>query len=393
MKKKRLAALLSAAALTMSMIAANCATAQEASLGKVEEMQVSSSILLETGTNQVLYENKANDLLPIGSLTKLMTILLTLEDLEAGKIQLTDMVTCSDHANSMGGPQIWLKSGETMSVEDLLKTIIMTSANDAAVALAEYVGGSEPAFVDRMNQRAQELGMKNTAYATANGIDGSEDRSTAYDTALLMAQVSRHELYQQYATVWMDSLRGGETELVNTNKLVRSYDGILGGKTAVTKEAKNCMAAAARRSDFTLVAVVLGCETEDDRAANAKTLLDYGFASFEAYIPQVDAQQLRPVKVVKGVRGEVPVAVANTSTLVVPKGSKDSVEARYVVVDEVLAPVKQGQSVGKYQVVLTNAQDGGEEKIFESDIITTQAVGKMNFWHAFRTLIACLFQL
>ena len=256
-----------------------------------------SLIVVEASTGTVLYEDNADERLPIASITKVMTLILVMEALERGEISLDDEVETSVHAYSMGGSQIWLSPGEIMTVDELLRAVAVASANDAAVALAEYVEGSEGAFVTMMNQRALELGMTNTTFKNSNGLDEDGHLSTARDVAIMSRELLRHELIRNYVTIWMYELRGGQTQLVNTNKMLKSYTGVTGLKTGTTSKAGVCISASAKRDDIELIAVVLGSSNSSGRFKAAGDLLDYGFANFELAPVSVDREQLSKVRV------------------------------------------------------------------------------------------------
>ena len=238
-----------------------------------------AAILIDEDSGTVLYEKNADESRPIASITKIMTLLLTFEALEAGKVSLSDTVPVSEHAYHMGGSQIWLEPGEQLTLDEMLKAICISSANDAAVAVAEFIGGSEPVFVERMNARAKELGMQSTTFRNACGLDEDGHLSTARDVAIMSREMLlNHPEIENYCTVWMDTLRGGATQLVNTNKLLKSYNGITGLKTGTTGKAGVCISASASRDDLRLIAVVLGSSSGKERFAAATSLLDYGFA-------------------------------------------------------------------------------------------------------------------
>ena len=244
------------------------------------DLPVKSAVLMDQGSGTILYAENEDVQLPPASITKVMSLLLVMEAIDSGKISLTDKVVCSDTAAAYGGSQIWLKPGEEMTVDDLLKAAAISSANDATVCLAEYVAGSEEAFIGLMNQRAAELGMANTTFRCAAGLDQPGHLSTAKDVAIMSRALLGHPLILNYSTVWMDSLRGGETQLVNTNRMIRFYQGATGLKTGTTSGAGSCLAASASRDGLGLIAVVMGADTSDHRFAAARSLLDWGFANF-----------------------------------------------------------------------------------------------------------------
>lgn len=350
-------------------------------------MNVKSGVLMEQSTGQVLYELSPDELMPPASITKIMTLLLVMEALDAGKLKLDDMITCSEHAAAMGGSQIWLEPNEQMSVDDLLKATAISSANDAAVLLAEAVAGSEEGFVALMNRRAKELGMTSTTFLNACGLDEAGHQSTARDIALMSCALLKYDKIKEYSTVWMDALRGGATQLVNTNKLVRFYDGATGLKTGTTNGAGSCLSASAQRGSLSLVAVVLGAPTSDDRFAGARKLLDYGFANYAMATPPSIAEQLVPVHVLGGVAPQVLVMYDEPTPIVVKQGDEQKLEQKVLLVPDVQAPVEQGQLLGTVQLFL----DG--TKIAEYPLKAAEAVQEMTFWAGMKTLFFALLHL
>lgn len=344
-----------------------------------------SAILLEQSTGQVLYEQSADEPMPPASITKVMTLLLVMEAIDAGKFGYDDMVSASDYACKMGGSQIWLEPGEQMSVNDLIKATAISSANDAAAALGEYVAGSPEAFVALMNQRAQELGMANTHFENPNGLDAAGHVSTARDIAIMSCELLKHPDIKKYSTVWMDSLRGGATQLVNTNKLVRFYDGCVGLKTGTTDGAGSCLSAAAERGGLSLVAVVMGCPTSNDRFNGAKALLDYGFANYEMATLQLPETAPTALKVKGGVTGEVPLRYGSDGTFLVKKGSGAKIVQAVQIAEDVTAPVEEGQKLGVVEFSL----DG--EKIGEYPVTAAAPVAKMDFLTGYQILLKYLF--
>ena len=256
------------------------------------------AILVDQDTGTVLYEKNADEQVPIASITKVMTLLLTFEAIHNGQLTLETTVPVSEHAYHMGGSQIWLEPGEQFTLDEMIKAICVSSANDAAVAVAELVGGSEPAFVERMNARAAELGMENTHFACCAGLDNEGHYSTARDIALMSRALLRYPKITDYTTIWMDTLRNGATSLVNTNRLVRFYQGATGLKTGTTNGAGCCLSASASRDGLGLIAVVLGAGNSNDRFAAARALLDWGYASLAAV--NITPPELEPLAVIRG---------------------------------------------------------------------------------------------
>ena len=348
----------------------------------VENLSVSatSAILIEVSTGKVLFEKDADQKRSPASITKIMTLLLAMEAISNGTMKLTDKVTASLHASSMGGSQIWLKENETMSVDDILKAIAVASANDASVALGEHISGSEEAFVAKMNERAKKLGMNNTNFVNCCGLDVENHYSTARDIAIMSAELLKHDLIRKYSTIWMDSLRGGETQLVNTNKLVRFYEGSTGLKTGTTDKAGYCVSASAKKGDTELVAVILDGETSDKRFADAKVLLNYGFANFTITTPDLSDVILEPIKVVKGYESLVEAILEEPSPILVNKGSQDNIELKITLAESVNAPVSAGQILGK----ITYLSKG--EVVGESRILAKNSVELLTFWKALKKI-------
>ena len=352
---------------------------------KDDNIKAESVVLMCTDNNQVLYKENELEHLSPASVTKIMTILLVLEALDRGEIKLSDKVTASENAVSMGGSQIWLEVGETMSVEELLKAVVVASANDACTALAEFVGGSSESFVKMMNERAQELGCENTNFENSNGLDDTavNHYSCAYDLALISGEVMKHKLVKKYTTIWLDSLRNGETELNNTNKLINSYNGITGLKTGTTSNAGFCISATACREDLNLVAVVLKSSNSEDRFSTAAYLLDKGFAEYEAITPVIDAKKITPVKVVKGFFKEITPKTTELEKIIAPKGSK-KIEYVYDIKKSINAPVEKGERLGSVKI----KSDGkviGEIALVSPNAITKITLGSV-FWEMMHKL-------
>ncbi|MDF2568225.1 MAG: serine-type D-Ala-D-Ala carboxypeptidase, partial [Oscillospiraceae bacterium] len=321
------------------------------------------------------------------SITKIMTMLLVLENIEAGKIKWTDKVTPSKHACSMGGSQIWLEEKEQLMVEELFKATAVASANDAAVALGEHVAGSEETFVNLMNKRAKELGMKNTTFKNATGLDADGHLSTAKDIALMSKELLKHKVITKYSTIWMDSLRNGKTSLVNTNKMVRFYKGATGLKTGTTDDAGSCLSASATRDGVELISVTMGSKTSDERFASARKLLDYGFSNYSLFKIEIDKNQLLPVKVLRGIKNNVKINASAPKGVVIEKGKEKDIEQKVTLVSDVEAPVEKNQVVGKLNITL------GGKSLGEYNIMTTESVSRMSFGVAFKKLLRSLFVL
>ncbi|MBQ9758118.1 MAG: D-alanyl-D-alanine carboxypeptidase [Clostridia bacterium] len=333
-----------------------------------------SAILMEESSGQVLYELNADEKLPIASVTKTMTMLLIMEALDSGKIALTDTVTTSEHAASMGGSQVFLEVGEEMSVEDMLKAIVIASGNDAAVAMAEFIAGTESAFVEMMNNRAKELGCKNTHFINCNGLDETAEHfSTSRDVAIISCELLKHPKITEYTTIWMDTLRDGEFGLSNTNKLIRFYNGANGIKTGSTSTAKYCLSASAKRDNMQLVAVILAAPSTADRFSSATRLLDYGFANYSVVNAAEKIGQLAPLTVVGGKADIVAVTPDKKVNFIVKKGSADNVEFSTAFDEPVKAPISKNQPLGTTTLTI------GGEKVAICDILAAEDVDRMNF--------------
>lgn len=339
-----------------------------------------SAILVERSTGRVLFEHEADKQVPPASITKIMTLLLVMEAIENGKLSFETEITASEHACSMGGSQIWLEPGEVFTVHELLKAAAIASANDACVALAEAVSGSEEAFVLLMNQKAAELGMKNTVFKNCTGLDAEGHLSTAKDIAIMSAALLGHEKIKEYSTVWMDSLRNGETELTNTNKLVRFYKGCTGLKTGSTDEAGCCLAASAERDGMELISVTLGSPNTDERFAAGRKLLDYGFANFAVATPKPPEEELHPIPVIHGTADFAEAVFAVPETYLLPKGQEGLIEQTVILPESLEAPVEKGAVIGRVKVTLNGGEIGGY------DIIAKESVEKMSFSAALKIL-------
>ena len=314
------------------------------------DLNCRAAILIEQGSGRVLYEKNADERVPIASITKVMTLLLAFEAVHDGRLTMETPVP--EHAYHMGGSQIWLEPGEHFTLDEMIKAICVSSANDAAVAVAELVGGSEPAFVEQMNARAASLGMEQTSFRNACGLDAEGHLSTARDVAVMSRTIlNTCPEVLHYTGIWTDTLRGGATQLVNTNKLLRRYEGITGLKTGTTGGAGVCISASATRNGLSLIAVILGAPSSADRFDAATTLLDYGFGAYEAApLPKLEAQPLQ-ITVKGSAAGSVPLDYsALPETVLVEKGSGASLHTELTLPEELEAPVEQGQTLGKAAV-------------------------------------------
>lgn len=334
-----------------------------------------SAMLIDLASGSVLFEKNADARLPIASVTKIMTLLLTMEAIDRNLLGYDDVLTCSSEAASLGGSQIWLETGETMSVDDLLKAVAVVSANDACAVLAEALAGSIEGFVQQMNARAVELGMENTQFLDCCGLN-DEAYSSARDVAVMSRELMKHEAITGYTTIWMDTLRGGESELTNTNKLIRFYEGATGLKTGTTSTAGHCLSATAERNGLGLCAVILGCKTTDERFGGARKMLDYGFANYAQYTPATEETVLARVPVLHGTEREVtPVADAATP-LLLRRGEEGQIVTEVTLPKDVEAPVLEGQVLGAITL------KKGEETIASYSIRAATAVERVNFWRA-----------
>lgn len=313
-----------------------------------------SAILCEASTGQAIFEKNADERRPVASVNKVMTILLTLEAVDEGRVSLEDQVTVSPRAASMGGSQAFLDAGERYKLSELLKTVIVASANDSAVALAEHLAGTEESFVRLMNARAEELGLTNTHYANCTGLPAQEHYTTARDVAKLSAQLDLHPIYYRYSTIWMDEIkhRGGRvTSLTNTNRLIRFYPGCDGYKTGSTNEARYCVSATAKKEGMRLIAVVLGTPAGQTRFDEARAMLEYGFANVQLVTPIAQGQALdMTVPVRLGGRDEVSVLSGGTCSLLERRGEKNALSLEAALVEKVNAPVYAGDVLGEIRV-------------------------------------------
>ena len=362
-------------------------TTVNAAIGQTLDIKAKSVVLMEPNTGKVLYESNSDEKLPPASITKIMSLLLVMEAIDRGDISLETVVTASEHACSMGGSQIWLEPGETMTVNDLLKAAVIASANDACVALGETVAGSEEGFVALMNERANELGMTNTHFVNCTGLDAEEHLTTAYDVALMSSALIKHDLIKDYSTVWMDTLRDGKSELVNTNKLVRFYEGTTGLKTGTTSTAKYCLSATAERNGLELVAVVMAGESSNDRFNGAKKLLDYGFANYNYSSIEAGIEENTELEVLKGTEKTVEIQPQGTLNVLLPKSASGKIERKTVLSENVTAPVKKGDILGTVTVTL----DG--EQLGEIPLVANEDVGRLTLGVTFAMILKGLFQL
>lgn len=346
-----------------------------------------SAVLMETSTGKILFEKNSHDQRPCASVTKIMTLLLVFEAIDSGKLSLDDTITASEHASSMGGSDIWLEPGETMSADDMIKATVVASANDAAVALAEHISGSEDAFIEQMNKRAKELKMNDTVFKNCNGLDEDGHVTSAYDVAIMSRELMKHEKIFDYTSIWLDNLRDGKTQIVNTNKLLKTYNGITGLKTGTTNDAGCCMSASAKRGDVSLVAVVLGCKTGKERFSNAAALLDYGFANISVKELKLPDDMPLELKVDGGMEKTVKLNCDSSSKVVVDKSNNVEIKTSIDLPESVTAPIKENQKLG----TLTYSIDGKTVKT--CDITAADSVEEVSFGSVFGVLFNSLISL
>ncbi len=349
-----------------------------------EEITAPAAVLMDEKTGRVLYEKNPREVRACASITKVMTLVLIMEAIESGKISMQDSVSASAHAASMGGSDIWLEPGETMTVDDMIKAIVVASANDAAVAMAEYISGSEEEFVCQMNKKAQELQMNDTVFKNCNGLDEDGHVTSAYDVAVMSRELMKYDKIFDYTSIWIDYLRDGKTQLVNTNKLLKGYKGITGLKTGTTSQAGSCISATAKRDNLSLIAVVLGSATGKDRFKDAAKLLDYGFANFTMYKPTLPEEVFTKVPVINGMEEFVDTKSSTFGSFLIPKGREKDIANTIQLTNEVEAPVEEGQNLGKIAYSLD------DQVIAEYNIEAAFPVPDMNLASIFNILLKSL---
>ena len=353
--------------------------ASEASL----TLDCQSAILMDATTGAVLYTQNADQALPPASVTKIMTLLLVMEAIDAGTLQLSDPISVSETAASMGGSQVYLEAGEVMSCEDMLKSVVISSANDAAVALAEHVAGGLDTFVQRMNERAAALGMQNTHFENATGLDDTAQNhlTSARDIALMSRALIAHPKILEYSSIWMDTIRNGTFGLTNTNRLVRFYRGATGLKTGSTSKAGFCVSVTAQREGLSLICVIMGAETRDIRNAQATKLLDWGFANYACYTsPQ---QELPPLAVCGGETEKCPIE-SEPFSYVVPKHRLSEISCQTELPATVYAPIQQGDNVGKHVYTL------GDQVLGEVAIVAQTDTPRISFFTLWRSMLSAI---
>lgn len=345
-----------------------------------DDISAPSAILMDYETGNILFEKNPHEVRPCASITKVMTLCLIFEAIESGKLTYDTVITTSPYAASMGGSDIWLVEGEQMSANDMIKAIVVASANDAAVAMAEHICGSEESFVSEMNKKAQELGMKETVFKNCNGLDEDGHVTSAYDVAIMSRELMKYKDIFNYTSIWLDYLRDGATQIVNTNKLLKSYEGITGLKTGTTSQAGACISATAQRNDLNLIAVILGAPTTTERFDDAAALLDYGFSAYCSVTPEDPSDKLNSVKVTNGMEEVVSVKTNINGKFLMQKGSEANIDMEIKLKEEVEAPVEKDQELGRI-IYKSNNKVLGEYPILSCDEIK-----RINFTDVFSIL-------
>ena len=364
--------------LLMSIMLTGCLSLGTLAVNESEiDIRAKAAVLMDASTGQVLYSFNENEKLYPASVTKIMPLLLFMEAVDNGKIALTDTVTTSPTAAGKGGSQIWLKEGEEMTVDELLRATAIASANDACTALGEHIAGSEAGFVKMMNDRAKELGMVNTYFVNCSGLDDdtTEHLTTAYDIALMSRELLKHERIKTYTTVWMDSLRGGETQLVNTNKLVRFYSGTTGLKTGTTSKAGHCLSASAERDGLHLIAVVMGAENSTDRFEGAKAMLNWGFANYETVTPEIDSSLFGETRIIRGVKESIRPVITGVVPITLKAGQKAELKTEITLSENAEAPIEKNQTLGSVSLKI------GNEEIARYNLVSDIYIEKTNIRH------------
>ena len=346
-------------------------------------ISVPSALLMDQATGAVLFEHNADEQRAPASVTKVMTLLLIMEAIEEGNLSITDPITVSAEASGMGGSQVYLKEGEVMTVDEMLKCIAVVSANDCCVAMAEAISGSVSAFIEKMNIRAKELGMTNTHFNSCTGLDTEDHYTTARDIAIMSRQLMTHSAITQYTTLWMDTVRNGAFSLSNTNRLVRFYEGATGLKTGFTATAGYCLSATATKDSLSLIAVVLGGKTSDERFNDAKALLNYGFSQYEIYRQPLPAQE--PISVIKGSENAVLPILSETPSFLVPKGSAQKVTFTVNLPTSVAAPVEPSQKLGEVTYMLEG------EVLGVYNLLAEKAIKRITFKQLFSRYVQYFF--
>ena len=351
-------------------------------------LESGAAILIEQSSGEVLYSHNVHEKLRPASVTKVMSLLLIMEALDNGQISLDDQVPCSENAHSMGGSQIWLDTTETLSVNDMIKSMCVVSANDCTVAMAEYLAGSEEAFVQRMNAKAKDLGMNDTTFKNCHGIDEDGHVTSAYDIALMSRELLKnHPQITNYTTIWMDSIRNGKSELTNTNKLVRNYKGATGLKTGSTSLALYNLSASATRNDLSLIAVIMKAPSTKIRFSEATKLLDYGFANYNAKSFGHKGDIVTSTFVNKGISNSVNLVLENDASILLKKGADPNIEQNVTINDNISAPIQKGDCLGKVTYTLNN------EQLLEINLLAESNIEKNTVWNLTTSLYQRWFKL
>jgi len=345
------------------------------------ELKAPSALLMDSNSGEILYEKNSHERRAMASVTKIMTMLLAMEEIDSGRMSYDDMITGSAYAKSMGGSTIFLDEGEQLSVRDMLKGIAVSSGNDAAVAMAEHISGSEEGFVAKMNERASQLGMVDTHFVNCNGLDAQGHYSSAYDIALMSRELLKHPDIHNFTTIWMDSLRDGKFTLSNTNKLIRFYEGATGLKTGSTDNALFCVSATAKRDNLHLIAVIMASPTSKDRVSDASKLLNHGFANYSMQRIASEGEIVCQQQISKGVKRNTDLMVKDSFDVLTKKGETADVEKRNVFTSDFNAPIKKGETAG-----VTEYYKNGE-KIGESQIVFVEDIDKIKFADVFMRLV------
>ena len=352
------------------------------------ELPCESAILISQDTGEVLYDHNSHEQLRPASVTKVMTILLIMEEIDSGRLSYSDKISCSENASSMGGSQIWLDPKEELTVDEMLKAICVVSANDCTVAMAEHISGSEELFVEKMNQRAKELGMNDTTFKNCHGIDEDGHVTSSYDIALMSRELlTKHPDITKYTTIWMDSLRDGKSELVNTNKLIRNYQGATGLKTGSTSLALFNLSASATRDDLSLIAVIMRAPSTKDRFSAAKKLLDYGFSNYQYKKFSQANENVMTIAVDKGIVSEVNVRYLETTGKVMNKKDERNIEQEVIIDERVQAPITEGQKLGEVNFKLNG------EVVGTATLVANEGVDKINFLNMGKKILCKWFYL
>ncbi len=374
--------------LILCVLATICCTSMQTVLPVMAtgdiDISSKSACLVDYKSGQILYEKNSTEHLPVASMVKMMTILLTLEEIDNGNLTLDTMITTTENASSMGGSQVFIDPFVEYRAEDLLKSVIMASANDASVALAEHISGSEKTFVQKMNKRAEELGMNDTNYSNCTGLPAPEQYSCAKDSAIVLKAVAEHENYHKYSTIWMDELThpsGRKTELVNTNRLIRYYEGCDGGKTGSTNEAGCCLSASAKRNNMRLISVIVGAPNSKTRFNECSSLFNYGFANFENKSLLDSSTPCKNMPVNKGKKESVDIFSSEDYSVVTKKGDKSSFEVSYELPEKISAPRKAGEEVGKAII----SKDG--QVVKEISLVVNETLEKLSLKDCFDKIV------